>query len=380
MARSHWAVALGMVVAAACAPALGAPTFEWAMATDLDLLPYAIANDDLINGIAPLLNRELAYAGDPLFEYPFNPNGYVPVNNMPDNCAPSPLDSPNIGHTGFHGATPDQTGARLTDGIEGTTVDSVLADFLYPAAVFQFDLPDAKNIQEILVFSANEDPNAQPNGRVWQNYDVQISTDTNPETRDRVFTPLISGVKSAEIVEDPPGTPIGFWPNTNPPIVNDVPIDIQKATVTRVYDDAAGDLAQNVTSIRFTFWAVSNTEAVQWDQYLGGFGCAGGSVADPEDIDNFPRAFESSIIKEIDVIESGASACNEPPQDVNGDGSVDLTDYGAFLSCYNGPNKPYGSVTLPCECFDGDVDNDVDLSDYGTFIDCYNGPGKPPAC
>jgi hypothetical protein len=29
---------------------------------------------------------------------------------------------------------------------------------------------------------------------------------------------------------------------------------------------------------------------------------------------------------------------------------------------------------------DFDLDGDVDLSDYGVFLDCYNGPNNPPAC
>jgi hypothetical protein len=62
--------------------------------------------------------------------------------------------------------------------------------------------------------------------------------------------------------------------------------------------------------------------------------------------------------------------------DHDNDGDVDLTDYGAFLDCYNGPNNPPASTCV----FDNDFDRDgdVDLSDYGGFLTCYNGPARPP--
>jgi hypothetical protein len=66
------------------------------------------------------------------------------------------------------------------------------------------------------------------------------------------------------------------------------------------------------------------------------------------------------------------------PADYDGDNDVDLTDYGVFLTCYNGPAK--APAQTPCDDADFDSDGDVDLTDYGTFLDCYNGPGKAPAC
>jgi Tol biopolymer transport system component len=63
--------------------------------------------------------------------------------------------------------------------------------------------------------------------------------------------------------------------------------------------------------------------------------------------------------------------------DRDGDGDVDLTDYAAFLTCYNGPAQPPGAPG--CDPTDFDHDGDVDLSDYGTFLACFNGPGVPPA-
>jgi hypothetical protein len=64
--------------------------------------------------------------------------------------------------------------------------------------------------------------------------------------------------------------------------------------------------------------------------------------------------------------------------DFLGDGDVDLEDYGTFLYCYNGPNKPY---PIPgCYVSDFDADGDVDLADYAELLQCYNGPGRPAGC
>jgi hypothetical protein len=64
--------------------------------------------------------------------------------------------------------------------------------------------------------------------------------------------------------------------------------------------------------------------------------------------------------------------------DFDDDGDVDLSDYGIFLDCYNGPGNP--PAEPGCDNADFDNDGDVDLSDYGVFLDCYNGPANPPAC
>jgi glycoprotein endo-alpha-1,2-mannosidase len=78
------------------------------------------------------------------------------------------------------------------------------------------------------------------------------------------------------------------------------------------------------------------------------------------------------------LIVSGLNPTPPPVQDSDCDGDVDLTDYGEFLRCYNGPARPPADVG--CEAMDFDGDGDVDLADYGAFLDCYNGPNKPPAC
>ncbi|MBN1490682.1 MAG: hypothetical protein JXA69_12255 [Phycisphaerae bacterium] len=76
--------------------------------------------------------------------------------------------------------------------------------------------------------------------------------------------------------------------------------------------------------------------------------------------------------------------CNDPVQDTDGDGDVDLVDFGVFSQCFNGPNRAYG-VSFPadllakCGCIDQDGDDDVDLTDFSVFASCFNGPNRAPA-
>ncbi len=70
------------------------------------------------------------------------------------------------------------------------------------------------------------------------------------------------------------------------------------------------------------------------------------------------------------------------PADADDDGDVDLNDFTAFGSCFNGPNRPWsadGSYAA-CTCFDTDDDGDVDLNDFGSFSTCFNGPNNPLSC
>jgi hypothetical protein len=80
------------------------------------------------------------------------------------------------------------------------------------------------------------------------------------------------------------------------------------------------------------------------------------------------------------VVHVYGDGLSDPPPDLDDDGDVDLSDYGDFLSCYNGPNLP--PPVPACDVADFDFDGDVDLTDYGTFLACYNGPAAPapPGC
>jgi hypothetical protein len=79
------------------------------------------------------------------------------------------------------------------------------------------------------------------------------------------------------------------------------------------------------------------------------------------------------------------SMCFAPRQDTDGDGDIDLADFGVFQGCFNGPNRPYNPPPIDprkCACLDiGDnpVVPDVDLADFGAFQGCFNGPNRPKA-
>ncbi len=63
--------------------------------------------------------------------------------------------------------------------------------------------------------------------------------------------------------------------------------------------------------------------------------------------------------------------------DFDADGDVDLSDFGFFQMCFNGPNQ---TTFAECGPADFDLDNDVDLADFSVFQRCFNGPNRPAAC
>jgi hypothetical protein len=58
--------------------------------------------------------------------------------------------------------------------------------------------------------------------------------------------------------------------------------------------------------------------------------------------------------------------------DCDGDGDVDLADFGNFQLCFTGPGG--GPVSPDCTCTDFDNDDDVDLADFGEFQLVFTGP------
>ena len=75
--------------------------------------------------------------------------------------------------------------------------------------------------------------------------------------------------------------------------------------------------------------------------------------------------------------------CSNPRYDLNGDSSVDMTDFAAFQRCYTGDGDPNGAFDADtCVCLNSDGDTDIDLTDLVAFQACANGPGvvANPAC
>ncbi len=341
------------------------PAFSFTLGADLaDVATqsgFSISGADAINGLVPLRNTELNGA-----------MGYTSLMSIPTGCEAFPTTL-NPTHSGYHDVVPNKTGSELTDGIEGTTLSGVLGDFLWPSAVFQFDFA-AMDIAEIRVFIANTQSVQNPggnDGRVFQNYDVYISRDTNVDTANRTFVKLIDRVITANIncwgVEGGDG----FGPNGNPG-------QTLGASLTRVFDDGGPRLASGVTSIRFVFWDVSNNGLAFWDQWRGGnpADCepdlTGLEIDYPMDIDGRKRAFQSSVVKEIDVIAAtGVEDCDNSTDD-DGDEAVDCAD----SDCAGEP--PCATVEF---CNNG-VDDDGDTLVDGDDPDCAPSanPCPPEPC
>jgi len=246
---------------------------------------------------------------------------------------------------GFHGATPggDAGGlADLTDGVVGVGVEAVLLDYpggnpantldlLNRALQVRYDFSPPRNLDEIRVFIANvTDPG---NGRVFQNYSVEFSVVGDPS-----FQTLILNVTNGSFGQ------INSVLNTNPAYIG--------ASLTTVSSITGGLLAVNVDSLRLIFYPVSNTGGWFWDEFHTG---------ETGDRDGQREAFESSIVKEIDVFGFAAGDCN-------GSGDVDLVDYAAMAACIAGPS---GGLNPGCGCYDMNGNGDVDLADFAEFQVAY---------
>lgn len=73
---------------------------------------------------------------------------------------------------------------------------------------------------------------------------------------------------------------------------------------------------------------------------------------------------------------------SDPAYDYDGDGDVDMADYGVFQVCYDPPNLL--NAASPAECLRSDYEPNLRVNelDLERFIDCFSGPAIPadPAC
>ena len=170
------------------------------------------------------------------------------------------------------------------------------ADPLNRALQLRYDFDPPVNLDRIRVFAANGD------GRVFQNYDVYVSRQGQPG-----YEPLYIGVTS------------GAFGQTNNGSMG--------ATVTQVFSSGSDPLATYVDALRFVFYPVSGTDGGFRDEY---------SIGEAGDSDALDEAFESSIIKEIDVLEyTGALTGNRADFDFDRD--ADAADFDLFQPSITGP-------------------------------------------
>lgn len=68
------------------------------------------------------------------------------------------------------------------------------------------------------------------------------------------------------------------------------------------------------------------------------------------------------------------------PADFDGDGDVDIEDFGTLQRCYTGPGVPQDDGACVLTLLD--TDSDVDQDDFGLFQACFSGPNIPadPNC
>ncbi len=93
---------------------------------------------------------------------------------------------------------------------------------------------------------------------------------------------------------------------------------------------------------------------------------------------NYNNGGETGHIDSIRL--TAMRSCPAPTFDTDGDGDVDLGDFSVLQACFNGPNRPHGTLSPACQCLDDDADGDIDMEDFGAFQACFNGPNRPAAC
>jgi len=207
---------------------------------------------------------------------------------------------------GFHSATPGGVPgglADLTDGVVGVAEEAVLLDFpgntdpANRALQVRYDFDPPRHLDQVKVFSAN------PFGRVFQNYDVEYS-----QPNDATYQSLAAKARA------------GNYGDSNP--------SIYTYSRTTIRSSASDPIAVSVDSLRFTFYPVSGTDNGFRDPFDPG---------EPGDQDGYAEAFESSVIKEIDVYEyTGPLTGNIA--DFTGDDAVDTADYLLFEAALLGPS------------------------------------------
>jgi hypothetical protein len=273
-------------------------------------------------------------------------NNVLSFDLVPDPNSGTCLVTGSQPGPGFHSATPGgQLGGLidLTDGIPGSTVEAVLSDFNRASTVVRYDFPAPASIEELAVFCANE---GGRDGRIYQHYDVYASSDYGA-----TFTAVARTITSGPFGQN----------NT----------ELDGATLTTVTNGAGGLLADDITNLRFVFYAVSNTQGRFQDPWHGtsaedpGYTGTCSGFDEPEDLDGWRPAFEGSIIKEID-------AAGYVSGDSDDDLDIDGIDFQALLPCVTGTDNSIGVSS--CEIFDFNPrDDDVDMADVAKFQNRFTG-------
>ncbi len=292
---------------------------EYEFASDVPGLSRDVADNDLLHGRLAAFESGDVDPDNDVYAYDFSSS----------LCLQVQWDSPVPGF--WHGYGDPSPAAHLpafTDGASDPGV--VLRDFAQAANVLRYDFDQPTDLRELVVFAAN----AGADGRVFQHYDVYVSTDGGAS-----FAPLVRGVKAGEFGDENAGT--------------------YGASYTRVHAPVAGTLVTSATNLRLVFYDVTHGDTFL-DPYQGKFNETQGYQnncpdTQAQDLDGRQKAFGAPVIVEIDVFARRSG-------DANSDGVVNASDWPAIADCLTGPGNPCDE--FPCRPFDFPTrDSDVDLAD-----------------
>lgn len=212
------------------------------------------------------------------------------------------------GDLGWHPDNPASNNPNNRNGIKAFTdgvgaysngLTGLLADFPpagTPTKLIDYDLGAVHSIDEIRIFTGN----AGRDGRIFSTTAVWSSADGVAYDFLGYFQSEPSGAVNHT--------------NSNP--------NANAATVVRIFREDGSPLADDVTHLRFHFFAVSDLDGVMRDPFNGVNPYTG--VNDGRD-----AAFVSPMVREIDVFGQLVGPVIIPG-DFNEDGAVDLADYVAW--------------------------------------------------
>lgn len=276
------------------------------------------------------------------------------VENAGDFAFPPDADDPLNGNVatrilgGFHSLNTDPADHEpaFTDGAGLGALTGLLRDFPganVPAWSGYWVLRNGSpvHLSEVRVFSGNLDRD----GRVYHHYDLYVTSDPQP------------GAASAWTLLREEIAPASFGDNNA--------AGLYEAASTRVTADQGGWLAEGVTGLRLDFFAVTSTSPWFNDDWPP---CTDG------DRDGAIAAYASPLIYEVDAYFDAFLP------DFDGDGDIDMDDFGAFQTCLTGNSAP--QLLPECQLARLDGDSDVDEGDTALFLGCLSGAGVAlnPGC
>ena len=264
--------------------------------------------------------------------------------------------------------------ADLVDGVAGDQIKSVLRDYARASLVVRFGFQNPTDIGRLRVFAANLTlpGNAGRDGRVWQYYDVYARSGdcsggacpAGPGSTDGFdeFYLVAEHVTSGE-----PGQ-MSNNPGTNP-----TPFE---GTMTDIVNFNGDVLIEGATDLRIVFYCVSNADGFfidPWQGYVNDDPAASdacsNSVLEESPVvpseDGYRKAFQASIIKEIDAFGPIAT----PVADIDYDNDIDLKDMAAMQRCFNNDVTTNG-----CYRYDVDTNGVFDVADYTQITPQITGP------